>query len=157
MQRPSQSVWTLAVICGLLFGAEVVIRELFDTFAPPLPTGYGPRSAMTTWLAIATFLTTGFAAGYRSGQMRSGPLAAVTASLIGHAIGIVVTLVLYFTVIQQDVQMLRTFEMTGGFDETFFLPIMLIPIVAVVGFIGGLSGIGLGSVSSRSLRTTGRT
>ena len=67
------------------------------------------------------------------------------------------TIVLFFTMIKPDGTMLRTFEMTGGFDETFFLPIMLIPIVAVVGFIGGLSGIGLGSVSSRSLRTTGRT
>lgn len=157
MQRIAPSIWRVSILCGLLFGAQLVVRIFMDTFAPPAPTGYGPRSAMTTWLAVATFLTTGFAAGYQTRRVGSGALAAVIASVVGHALGIAVTLVLFFTVIQKDIQMLRTFEMTGGFDETFFLPVMLMPIVASLGFIGGLVGIGIGSVSSSGLRIIGRT
>lgn len=112
---------------------------------------------MTTLLAVATFLVTGFAAGYRTRRVGSGALAAaVIASAVGHAIGILVTLVLFFTVIRHDLTMIRTFEMTGGFDETFFLPVMLLPIVAGLGLVGGSIGIGLGSMS-RGLRTAGRT
>jgi hypothetical protein len=150
------ALWRIGIFCGLLVGAQLVVRLLLDTFAPPAPTGYGPRSTMTTLLAVATFLVTGFAAGYRTRRVGSGALAAVIASAVGHAIGILVTLVLFFTVIRHDLTMIRTFEMTGGFDETFFLPVMLLPIVAGLGLVGGSIGIGLGSVSRR-LRTAGRT
>jgi hypothetical protein len=35
--------------------------------------------------------------------------------------------------------MLRTFEMTGGWEEGIGLPIVMIPIVFAIGLIGGLT------------------
>ena len=52
--------------------------------------------------------------------------------------------------IQKDLTKLREFEMTGGFGETFLLPLMLLPVVIVLGVVGGT----IGSVVRRRLRTT---
>ena len=45
--------------------------------------------------------------------------------------------------------MLESFIRHGGFDEVFFLSLMLLPIVAVLGLIGGT----LGTIARRRLRT----
>ena len=47
-------------------------------------------------------------------------------------------MIVFMAVIRHDAQMLRTFEMTGGWDEEIGLPIVMIPIVAMIGLIGGL-------------------
>jgi hypothetical protein len=123
---------------GLLYGIGMLFRTLFDTFAPPAPTGYGARSAATTWFAVATFFLAGLVSSYRTRQAASGPLVAVTASVIGNVLAVTGTLVLFLTVIRRDPHMLRTFEMTGGWDEGLLLPIVMIPIVAAIGLVGGL-------------------
>jgi hypothetical protein len=126
----------------------MTIRLLFDTFAPPPPNGYGPRSAWTTWFAVATFFLAGFVAAHRTRQAGIGLLVASAASAIGNCLVVVATLVLFWTVIRHDAQMLRTFEMTGGWDETLFLPIATLPIVAAVGLLGGLCWLGSNSAVS---------
>jgi hypothetical protein len=138
----------LATPWGLLFAAGMFIRGLFDTFSPPSPNGYGPRSAVTTWFAVGMFFLAGLAGTYRTRQAGSAPLVAATASVIGNSLAVVAALVLFLTVIRHDAQMLRNFEMTGGWDETLFLPIVTLPIVAAVGLVGGLFWLGLSSAFS---------
>jgi hypothetical protein len=128
----------LALPWGVLFGIGMFVRTLFDTFAPPRPTGYGQRAAVTTWFAIATFFVAGAVGAYRTRRAATGPLVAITASAIGNAASIVATMALFFVVIRRDSQMLHTFEMTGGWDEGLFLPMMLAPLVAAIGLAGGL-------------------
>ena len=42
--RMTPALWRIGILCGLLVGAQLVVRFLLDTFAPPAPNGYGPRS-----------------------------------------------------------------------------------------------------------------
>lgn len=137
-----QRIARFALPVGMIYGIGMFIRALFDTFAPPGPTGYGPRSAATTWFAVATFFLAGLVSSYRTRQAGSGPLVAVTASVIGNVLAVAGTLVLFLTVIRRDPYMLRTFEMTGGWEEGLLLPIVMIPIVAGIGLVGGLIAAG---------------
>ena len=134
--------WALVV-----FGA-MAVRGLFDTYAPPV--NYGPRSALTTWVAIGTYLAAGCYGAYRTGRLQSGVWLAAMAHIVGQIFTIGFTLALFFSVIQKDLTKLREFEMTGGFGETFLLPLMLLPVVIVLGVVGGT----IGSVVRRRLSTT---
>jgi phosphatidylglycerophosphate synthase len=93
---------------------------------------------MTTWFAVTMFFLAGLVGAYRTRRAAIGPLVAIAASMIGNAAALMATVVLFFTMIHRDSQMLRTFEMTGGWDEALFLPIVLVPIVAAIGLAGGL-------------------
>jgi hypothetical protein len=141
MQQGTGPVWRSAAWWGLLFGIGMIGRFLLDTFAPPLPTGYGPRSAVTTWSAVSLFTLTGLMAVYRTRQIHLGPAVAVVVSVVGNALALLATVILFLTVIRNDVQMLQTFEMAGGFGEALFLPVVMIPVVAVIGLIGGFGGL----------------
>ena len=59
---------------------------------------------------------------------------------MAHAMSIAVTLAVFFAVIRYDSTMLVLFNQTGGWDEVWALPLMVLPVVAVLGSIGGLAG-----------------
>jgi hypothetical protein len=107
-----------APLWGALIAGQLFIRQWFDTFDPPAPTGYGPRSAVTTFAAIGTFVLIGAMEAARTGRLRTGPIVAVLAGLFGHVLGILGTAVLYFAIIAKDATRLATFDMTGGWGET---------------------------------------
>jgi hypothetical protein len=123
---------------GALIAAELLVRLLFDTFAPPAPNGYGPRSAVTTYALAGTFVLIGAVEASRAGRLRSGPIVAVLAGLGGHVLGIASTAILYFTVIARDPVKLTTFDMTGGWDETLGFSIVIPLVGAVFALIGAL-------------------
>jgi uncharacterized membrane protein len=127
-----------ALAWGVLIAAELFVRQLFDTFAPPAPRGYGPRSAVTTYAAVGTFLLIGIVEAHRAGRLRSGPIVAVCAGLVGHVLGIIATAVLYFTVIARDAAKLTTFDMTGGWDETLGFSVIVPLVGALFALIGAL-------------------
>jgi hypothetical protein len=142
------ALWRAASPWGVLIGGELSVRLLFDTFAPPAPNGYGPRSALTTYVAIGTFVLIGAVAARRTGRLRSGPIVAVVAGLVGHALGIVTTALLYFTVIASDATKLTTFDMTGGWDETLGFSFVFPIIGALLAFVGALMSRGFSRVLS---------
>jgi hypothetical protein len=51
-----------------------------------------------------------------------------------------VTAVLFVGVIRSEPAMLTLFKQTGDWGEVWFLPLMLLPFVLVLGSIGGLCG-----------------
>src|SRR3954454_1010492 len=112
------ALWRAAWPWSVLLAGELFVRLLFDTFAPPAPNGYGPRSALTTYAAIGTFVLIGAVAARRTGRLRSGPIVAVVAGLRAHPRVIAMTSILYFTAIGRDPIKLTPFDMTGGWDET---------------------------------------
>jgi hypothetical protein len=138
--RECAAVWRAAWPWSLLIAAELVVRLLFDTFAPPSPNGYGPRSVVTTYAAIGTFVLVGFVAAARNRSLWYGPPVAFVAGLVGHVIGIAATLLLYFTVIVNDATKLTTFDMTGGFDETVGFTLVAPVVGTLLGLIGGVIG-----------------
>jgi hypothetical protein len=129
--KSAAALWRAAWPWAVLIAGELLVRQLFDTFAPPAPNGYGPRSLVTTYVAIGTFILIGAVATYRTGRLRTGPVVAVVAGLVGHVLGILSTAVLYFTVIAPDPIKLTTFDRTGGWDETLGFSI-------VTPFVGAL-------------------
>src|SRR3954451_21936628 len=142
------ALWRAAWPWSVLLAGELFVRLLFDTFAPPAPNGYGPRSALTTYAAIGTFVLIGAVAARRTGRLRSGPIVAVVAGLVGHALGIAMTALLYFTVIARDATKLTTFGMTGGWDETLGLSVILPVVGALLAFVGALMSRGFSRVLS---------
>ena len=48
--------------------------------------------------------------------------------------------VLFVSVIRYDAKMLDLFEITGGWGEVWGVPLMLLPVVLVLGTLGGLMG-----------------
>jgi len=153
--RECQAVCRAAWPWALLIAGELIIRMLFDTFAPPAPTGYGPRSAVTTWAAIATFLLAGAVAAARSGRINYGPAVAFAAGIGGHVLGIAAALLLYFSVIVRDADKLATFDMTGGWGEAVGFTVIAPIIGMALGLIGG--GIGLALSRLRSFGHVGQT
>ena len=82
----------------------------------------------------------GFWAARRTRHVRTGTLIAVSTHLMAHALSIVVTVVLFFAVIRHDSAMLTLFYQTGGWDEVWTLPLMVLPVVFALGSIGGFLG-----------------
>ena len=129
--------------CATLLGVTAVFlatstRELFDTFAPP--ANYGFRSAVTTYTAIATYLAAGCYAAFRNGRLQSGVWLAAVSHVVGHLLTIGFSLALYAGLIANDLAKRMEFDKTGGFGELFFLPVMLLPVVAMLGVIGATVG-----------------
>jgi hypothetical protein len=131
-------LWRASLPWGILRGGAELARLLFDTVAPPV--NYGPRSAMTTWTALATYVVLGAHAAYRSGHARSGGLVALGASAIGYVIWVVGATVLFSLVIARDSGMLRLFNVTGGWGEVIFLPVMVLPVGVSAAVLGGMVG-----------------
>jgi hypothetical protein len=144
----TRALWRAVLAWGVLIAAEGFARLLFDTFAPPAPTGYGPRSALTTCVAAGTFVLLGAVETSRSGRIRSGPIVALLAGLAGHLLGIAGTAVLYFTVIAPDATRLATFDMTGGWDETLGFSVVVPLVGALFALIGAVMSRAFSRVSS---------
>ena len=149
------ALWRAAWPWGVLIAGELFIRLLFDTFAPPAPNEYGPRSALTTYAAVGTFVLIGAVAAHRTGRLLSGPAVAVVAGLVGHVIGIALTALLYFAVIVNDPTMLTTFDMTGGWDEALGFAIVAPLVGAVLAGVGALLSRGLSVAWAGAVRAVG--
>ena len=132
----------LAWMFVMLNAAALILRTIFDTFAPPgfAPHSYQLRSSLSTYAAVGTFLLAGCYAGYRMGRANAGTLAAVTASAVGHALALIVGVVLFYTVIRDDPAKLRVFYVTGGWGEAIGMPVIITIIAAPLGLLGGFCG-----------------
>lgn len=130
--------WRSSLLGSLIVAVLVSGRFVLDTFAPS--TNWGPRSAFTTWSLIAAYLVIGFWAARRTRHAMTGTVIAISTHVIAHLLSTAVTVVLFFAVIRDDPGMQRLFYVTGGWDEIWGLPLMLLPIVAVLGSIGGVAG-----------------
>jgi hypothetical protein len=130
--------WRAAWVWGLLVAAFISGRFILDTFAPP--ASYYARSFFTTWSSILLYLLTGFWAARRTGRLRTGILIAVAAHAIGWSVNAAMTAAIYVGVIRDQPAMLSLFRETGGWGEQWFLPLMLLPFVLVLGSAGGAFG-----------------
>ena len=131
-------VWRVPLVWGLLVAAFIAGRFLADTFAPP--QSYAARSFFTTWSSILLYLLAGAWGGRRTGRALAGVLVAAGAHAIGWTVNAAITAVVFVGVIRPEPAMLNLFYATGGWGEQWLLPVMLLPIVLVLGAIGGVFG-----------------
>ena len=130
--------WRTQVVWGLLVAIFIAGRFVLDTFAPP--ASYAQRSFFTTWSSILLYLLAGAWGAWRTGRARAGILVAVCAHAIGWTVSIAITGAIFVGVIRNDPKMLNLFQETGGWGEQWFLPLMLLPFVLVLGSLGGVCG-----------------
>jgi len=130
--------WRAAAPWGLALAAAISVRFAFDTFAPP--ASYAARSFVTTWSAILLYLLAAARASRRTGRAATGTLVALGAHAIGWTVNAAVTAAIFFGVIRNEPAMRSLFQQTGGWGEQWFLPLMLLPFVLVLGSIGGVVG-----------------
>jgi hypothetical protein len=142
MRRPVRRV---LLVGALIVFAQMAIRTLFDTFAPPVT--YGARSAVSTYVAAVTYFALGFLGAWIVGRARAGVALTAASHIAGHLLSATFTFVLFLTVIEPDLKRAREFEMTGGFDEVLFLPLLILPVVIVLAAAGAL--IGKGAIALR--------
>jgi hypothetical protein len=130
--------WRAAAPWGFALAAAMSVRFAFDTFAPP--ANYGTRSFVTTWSAILLYLLAAARASRRTGRAATGTLVAISAHAIGWTVNAAVTAAIFLGVIRNEPAMRSVFQQTGGWGEQWFLPLMLLPIVTLLGVIGGVFG-----------------
>ena len=138
------------LIWGLVLAAFLSARTLFDTFAPPADYSWAARSAFTTWSSITLYVFAAAWAAWRTGRASSGPLVALVTHVIGWTLRAVFDTVLFVSVVRYNPKMLDLFEITGGWGEEWGVPLMLLPIVVVLGTLGGVVGKSLGAGRTRT-------
>ncbi len=143
-------LWRLSWPFAAIMVFQMVTREIADTVAPPL--SYQFRSTLTTFGAIYAYLFAGVLAGWRTRRAVGGALIAVAAHVVANAITIPITIVLFVTVISRNAEMLRLFQVTGDWGEVWGLPIVLVPVVSVVGLTGGFVGMLIHRISPAGRR-----
>ena len=130
--------WRAAAPWGLLLAAFMSGRFLLDTFAPP--ASYAARSFFTTWSAILLYLLAATWASRRTGRARTGTLVALGVHAIGWSLNVAITAAVFVGLIRNEPAMQSLFQQTGGWGEQWLLPLMLLPIVTVLGSVGGVFG-----------------
>jgi hypothetical protein len=131
-------VWRAPAAWAILVAVCMAGRFSLDTFAPP--DDYHLRSFFTTWSAILIYLAAGAWAAHRTGRARSGTIVAVLSHLAGHAMSVGITAMVFVGVIRDEPARRLLFDQTGGWGEQWFIPLMLLPIVALLGWLGGTFG-----------------
>jgi hypothetical protein len=131
-------LWRLSWIFAVVVALQVLTRMIADTVAPPQSSQL--RARLSTWGAIAAYLFAGAYAGWRTHRAVTGAIVALAAHVLGQTIAIAGTVGLYFALISRDDTTLRLFRTTGDWGEVFGLPIVLAPVVVVLGLAGGAVG-----------------
>jgi len=135
-----QGLWAFAL--AALFEA----RTAFDWFVPT--TNFAPRSEVTTPVTIATLLVIGASSTMRTRSFKAGAVSTATA-LIGSAlICSVVTAFMYWY--WRSPELITAINGSGGLDEVFSLPVMLIVPGTAIGALGAL----IASISHKQQRST---
>ena len=134
-------LWRACWLPGVLAAAIMKVRLLFDVWAPVVYTRgiVHPRSAIMSWMLMATFAIAACWQTRRTGHLRTGVLVALAAAVIAGALGSAGALL--FLGIWHDASTLRAIESSGGLDEALWgVPLLLLPIGLVTGTAGALIG-----------------
>ena len=125
-----------ALLFAALFGAEFLARVGLDWFAPP--ADFHARASATTALAAGTLLAAGFCAAWRSGVFTAGFVAGLLTAGLASVISIVGVVALL--VVWHDPQTMAAIRGSGGLEEVFTLPLLIIVPGILLGGAGGVAG-----------------
>jgi hypothetical protein len=115
--------WRAGWAWGVLLAASVVARDALDWWLSPTQEFYA-RSIASTAIAVSLFIMAGFATAWRSRSIRAGALAGVTTGAISAVIVNLTSLVLL--AIRHDPHTMTMIRASGGLDEVFVLPLIVI-------------------------------
>lgn len=129
---------------AVLFAGAFVGRSALDWLRPT--TDFYTRSEVSTALAIGILLVLGFWTSWRSGSFAAGAAAGLATALIAAVLSMGGAAVLL--AIWHDPRTMAAIGGSGGLEEVFLLPALLILPGLVVGGCGGLAG----AAARRSVR-----
>jgi hypothetical protein len=139
---------------GLVLGGIWVAYDLINNLGHLGATGYGRLNTALPIALVGLYAWAGLRRGYSTGQVRTGILAAVGASLIGSVIAIsslwIVT-GLFLDTIRHNPYMIEDFRRSGmasmdafivddNLVPTFLGPVFSVLLGAAVGTLGGVIG-----------------
>jgi hypothetical protein len=89
---------------------------------------------------ILLYLVAGAWGARRTGRARTGAVVAIGTHVIASAVSTIVIVGVFVGVIRHQPAMLSLFQQTGGWDEVWVLPLMVLPVVTMMGALGGVFG-----------------
>jgi len=130
-------VWRRAWLPGALLAAAVLGREALDWWLSPTTEFYA-RATVSTWLAIAIFAGAGWWSAWRSRSVAAGALAGLATGVISAIVVDVVSLA--ELALWHDPHTMRMIAASGGLDEVFVLPLLVVVPGTLCAVAGGLAG-----------------
>jgi hypothetical protein len=137
--------WRSARLWAALFAVAFLSRTAMDWLAPT--ADFHVRAVVSTILGIGILLLAAFCAAYRSGRFVAGIIIGVATAAIAAAIDAAGTVILLAG--WHDPMTMAAIRGSGGLEEAFTLPLMMVFPGILLGTIGGF----LGSVAKRVLST----
>ena len=139
--------WRATWPWGAALAASVVFRNSLDWWLSPTQ-GFYARSVASTWTAIAIFMGSGASTGWRSRSLRAGALAGILTGTIAAVIETAVSL--GQLAIQHDAHTMRMIAASGGLEEVFVLPFIVIVPGTFCASLGAAIGRMLAALYSRA-------
>lgn len=122
-----------------LFSAQFLTRTILDWFLPT--QDFHTRSTVTTDLSAGILLAAGFWAAWRLGSFGAGAVAGFMTAALASVISILGSAILF--AIWHDPQTMAAIRGSGGLEEVFTLPFMMVLPGALLGAVGGFASTGL--------------
>jgi hypothetical protein len=132
-------LWRATWIWSLVFAALFVSRTAYDWLVPT--TQFATRSAVSTWSGVAVLFIAAASAAWRSRSFVAGLLVAMITSQVAAVMSVVGAAILL--AIWHDADTQRAIAGSGGLEEAFVLPfMMIIPAVIVGGVASAAASLG---------------
>ena len=127
-----------------LFSAQFLIRTILDWFMPT--ADFHTRATASTVLGAVILFSAGFLGSRRSGSLAAGAVSGIVTSSLAAIMSIMGAAMLL--VLWHDPQTMAAIRSSGGLEEVFSLPLLMILPGAVLGLVGGIACIATKSVLS---------
>lgn len=138
--------WRIAATCGVLLAFAVIARDALDWWLSPTTEFYA-RSVVSTLSAASIFVVAGLWSAWRSRSVVGGVLTGVAAGAVSAALVNIVSAAELAA--RHDPHTMAMIAASGGVDEIFLLPILVI----VPGMCCALAGAIVGRAASGLLRS----
>ena len=129
-------VWRGTGLWAFLFGGAFVARTALDWLVPP--ASFDLRSTVSTAVSLAILLVAGCRTAWRSGSFLTGSIAGLSIAALGAMVSIVGAAGLL--AFWHDPATIVAIRQSGGLDEVFLLPLLLMLPGVLVGTVGGIVG-----------------
>jgi hypothetical protein len=129
-------VFRSARLWAALFGSAFVARTALDWLVPT--DDFHTRAAVSTYLGAGILLAAGFWAAKRVGSFGAGTIAGVAAAGFGALVSVVGAAALLAVV--HDPVTMTSIRGSGGLEEVFTLPFMMVLPGFLLGTVGGVVG-----------------
>ena len=130
-------LWRRAWLSAVLLAACVIGREWLDWWLSPTNDFYA-RATVSTWLAVSIFMGVGLWAAWRTRSVGAGVVAGFATGAMSAVIVDVVSAMQL--AIWHDPHTMRMIAASGGVEEVFLLPPMVVVPGTICALIGGLFG-----------------